>query len=48
LVKHETKRLNDGHNAGVFLILVRLGLVQYNAAPDRTPDVEDRQLVVFI
>src|ERR1700756_1693390 len=47
LVKHETERLNDGHHTGIVLILVRLGLVQHKAAPDRTSDVEDRQLVVF-
>jgi hypothetical protein len=47
LVKHETERLNDGHNAGAFLILVGLGLIQHKAAPDRTPNVEDRQRVIF-
>jgi hypothetical protein len=45
--EHEPKRCDDRYDAGVFFILVGLGLVLQVSPPDRAPDVDDVPIVVF-
>jgi hypothetical protein len=45
--KDGSKRLDNWNDAGVFLILVRLGLILQMRPPNRTPDVQIVPIVVF-